>query len=62
MVDGRAVERAAVAQEQGTTDASGPFKLRGFKGNYDVEVKRASHTCTVKATLADGGSRLDVEL
>jgi endo-1,4-beta-xylanase len=49
-------------QEQGTTDASGQFKLRGFKGSYDVEVKRGSDTRTVKATLADGGSRLDVKL
>ncbi|HEU4582567.1 MAG TPA: endo-1,4-beta-xylanase [Polyangiaceae bacterium] len=49
-------------QEQGTTDAAGQFKLRGFKGNYDVEVKRGSDTRTVKATLADGGSRLDVKL
>ena len=49
-------------QEQGTTDAAGQFKLRGFKGNYDVEVKRGGDTRTVKATLADGGSRLDVKL
>ena len=36
--------------------------LRGFKGNYDVEVNRGGDTKTVKATLADGGSRLDVKL
>jgi len=49
-------------REQGTTDSSGQFKLRGFKGSYAVEVKRGSDTRTVQATLADGGSRLDVKL
>jgi endo-1,4-beta-xylanase len=48
--------------EKGTTDANGQFKLRGFKGNYDVEVKRGSDTRTVKASLVDGGSRLEVKL
>ncbi|MEO8179245.1 MAG: endo-1,4-beta-xylanase [Deltaproteobacteria bacterium] len=48
--------------EQGSTNASGQFKLRGFKGDYAVEVKRGSETRSVKATLADGGSRLDVKL
>jgi len=49
-------------EEHGTTDSSGQFKLRGFKGNYDVAVKRGSDTRTLEATLADGGSRLDVKL
>ena len=48
--------------EHGSTDASGQFKLRGFKGSYDVEVKRGSQTRTVKAALADGGARVDVKL
>jgi hypothetical protein len=48
--------------EKGTTNASGQFKLRGFKGDYEVVVKRGDQTRTVKGTLADGGSRLDVKL
>jgi len=47
---------------RGTTDARGQLAVRGFKGNYDVEVKRGSDTRTLKATLTDGGSRLDVKL
>ena len=48
--------------DKGTTDASGQFKLRGFKGDYEVVVKRGDQTRTVKGKLADGGSRLDVKL
>lgn len=49
-------------EEQGKTDAKGQLRVRGFKGTYDVEVKRGSDTKTVKATLADGGSKLEVKL
>jgi endo-1,4-beta-xylanase len=48
--------------EKGTTDASGQFKLRGFKGDYEVVVERAGQKRTVKGALAAGGSRLDVKL
>jgi GH35 family endo-1,4-beta-xylanase len=49
-------------QEQGKTDAQGQLRVRGFKGTYDVEVKRGSDSKKVKATLADGGSTLEVKL
>jgi GH35 family endo-1,4-beta-xylanase len=49
-------------EEQGQTDARGQLKLRGFKGNYEVEVKSGSDSKTVQATLADGGSKLEVKL
>lgn len=49
-------------QAQGETDAQGLYELRGFKGTYDVEVKSGSDSKTIKATLADGGSKLTVKL
>ena len=49
-------------REQGKTDAQGQLRVRGFKGAYDVVVKRGADTKTVKATLADGGSKLEVKL
>jgi endo-1,4-beta-xylanase len=48
--------------EKGTTDAKGTFKLRGFKGNYEIVVKTGDKTQTVKGVLADGGSRIDVKI
>lgn len=49
-------------QAEGTTDAGGQFKVRGFKGSYDIEVKVGDQTRTVKGTLGDGGSRIDVKI
>ncbi|MEY4551573.1 MAG: hypothetical protein RL685_7768 [Pseudomonadota bacterium] len=49
-------------QEQGKTDAQGQLRVRGFKGTYDVEVKRGSDSKKLTATLADGGSTLEVKL
>jgi GH35 family endo-1,4-beta-xylanase len=48
--------------EKGTTDAAGQFKARGFKGNYDIVVQVGDQTRTVKGTLSDGGSRIDVKI
>ena len=48
--------------ESGATDAAGQFKTRGFKGNYEIEVKIGDQTRTVKGTLAEGGSRIDVKI
>lgn len=48
--------------ESGSTDAAGQFKVRGFKGNYDIEVKIGDQTKTVKGNLDDGGSRIDVKI
>ncbi len=47
---------------QGTTDAKGAFTTRGFKGQYEIVVKAAGRSQTVKGTLADGGSRVEVKL
>jgi endo-1,4-beta-xylanase len=49
-------------KETGSTDASGQYQLRGFKGEYAVEVKSHGQTRTVKATLADDSSHLDVKI
>jgi GH35 family endo-1,4-beta-xylanase len=46
----------------GTTDAAGQFKTRGFKGKYDIVVKVGDQSHTVKGTLGDGGSRIDVKI
>jgi hypothetical protein len=46
----------------GTTDAAGQFKTRGFKGKYDIVVKVGDQSQTVKGTLGDGGSRIDVKI
>jgi GH35 family endo-1,4-beta-xylanase len=49
-------------QAEGTTNAKGVFKTRGFKGNYEIVVKAGGDSRTVKATLPAGGSRVDVKL
>jgi endo-1,4-beta-xylanase len=46
----------------GTTDASGQFKARGFKGSYDIVVKAGGQEKTVKGTLSKDGSRIDVKI
>ncbi len=47
---------------EGTTDAAGTFKTRGFKGKYEIVVKLGDKTQTVTGNLADGGSRIDVKI
>jgi GH35 family endo-1,4-beta-xylanase len=46
----------------GTTDASGQFKTRGFKGSYDIVVKAGGQEKTLKGTLSKDGSRIDVKI
>jgi endo-1,4-beta-xylanase len=47
---------------EGSTDSSGQWKTRGFKGEYDIVVKVGGESKAVKGTLAKGGSRIDVRL
>jgi GH35 family endo-1,4-beta-xylanase len=42
------------------TDAQGAAALRGFLGDYDVTVTRGGQTATATATLAKGGTRVQV--
>ena len=47
---------------QGSSDERGIFQARGFKGDYEVVVTAGGRTKTLRATLAPGGSRIDVEI
>lgn len=49
-------------REAGATDSGGRFKVRGFKGDYEIEVKVEGETRTVKGKLEDGGSQIDVRI
>jgi GH35 family endo-1,4-beta-xylanase len=44
------------------TNRSGVAKVRGFLGDYTIEVRAGSKTKTVPAKIAKGGSRVEIEL
>jgi hypothetical protein len=37
-------------------------KVRGFLGEYTIEIRSGAKTKTVRAKLGKGGARIDVEL
>ncbi len=45
-----------------STSRNGVAKVRGFLGEYTVEVRSGSKTKTVRAKLGKGGARVEVEL
>jgi endo-1,4-beta-xylanase len=49
-------------QAEGNTNAKGTFETRGFKGEYEIVVKVGDRSQTVKGTLSDGGSKIDVKI
>jgi GH35 family endo-1,4-beta-xylanase len=48
--------------QAGKTDVQGAFGTRGFLGDYDIEVRAGGKQKTVKATLVQGGSAINVVL
>jgi len=48
--------------ENGKTDNSGKFKLRGFKGTYKVTVEHNGKTLVQDAVIKDGGNTIEVIL
>jgi GH35 family endo-1,4-beta-xylanase len=44
------------------TGRNGVAKVRGFLGDYTIEVRSGSKTKTVKAKLGKGGARVEIEL
>ncbi|HET8546648.1 MAG TPA: hypothetical protein VFL57_01515, partial [Bryobacteraceae bacterium] len=46
--------------ETGVTDDSGNFRVRGFLGDYDVEVTLAGENRTFPVKLARAGAAIEV--
>ncbi|MFB3777211.1 MAG: endo-1,4-beta-xylanase [Bryobacteraceae bacterium] len=46
----------------GKTNGQGAYLARGFLGDYDIEVKAAGRTKTVRATLSKDGSKVECVL
>ncbi|WP_164471558.1 endo-1,4-beta-xylanase [Halosimplex salinum] len=49
-------------EESGTTDASGAYSLRGFRGEYAVDVSYEEQLVSTTTTLSDGGTSLEISL